>query len=237
MYFLPICLICSRIAAPFAGAAFVLQSRYMNDFLAGLVGSAARAKILRLFVFNRGEEFTVDDVAKRTQVTKPNVRKELRTLEKTGLLKKKVCFVAVEKKQGQKTVVTKKRTPGWVVNEQFEFLPPLLIFLRDISPAQYDDISKKLRGVGKIKLIIASGSFMDDSASKVDILVVGDRLDERKLQASLRGIEAELGRELAYAGFTTDEFRYRLNVYDKLIRDVLDYPHQVLVDRLGVTHS
>jgi hypothetical protein len=48
------------------------------------------------------------------------------------------------------------------------------------------------------------------------------------------GMEAEIGKELRYAYFSTDEFRYRLSMYDKLIRDILDYPHRVLLDKLGI---
>jgi hypothetical protein len=42
-------------------------------------------------------------------------------------------------------------------------------------------------------------------------------------------MEAEIGGELSYAVFETKEFLYRLNMYDKLVRDILDYPHEVVV--------
>jgi len=37
-----------------------------------------------------------------------------------------------------------------------------------------------------------------------------------------------------YAAFPSDEFQYRLDVYDKLIRDVFDYPHRIIVDRIDI---
>jgi hypothetical protein len=45
----------------------------------------------------------------------------------------------------------------------------------------------------------------------------------------MRRLEAEIGAELVYAVFDTKEFIYRLNMYDKLVRDILDYPHEVLL--------
>ena len=29
--------------------------------------------------------------------------------------------------------------------------------------------------------------------------------------------------------FETKEFIYRLNMYDKLVRDIIDYPHEVIL--------
>ena len=50
----------------------------------------------------------------------------------------------------------------------------------------------------------------------------------------IEGLEAEIGKELRYAAFETGEFNYRLGMYDKLVRDILDYPHTVVLDRLGL---
>ncbi len=83
--------------------------------------------------------------------------------------------------------------------------------------------------------MILSGLFTGAIESKVDIMVVGDKLDEKKLAAAVHHLEAELGRELRYASFSTEEFKYRRGVYDRLIRDVFDYPNRMVLDRLGVT--
>jgi hypothetical protein len=51
-----------------------------------------------------------------------------------------------------------------------------------------------------------------------------------KVYANRMGNEDEAsGAELTYAVFDTKEFLYRLNMYDKLIRDILDYPHEVVL--------
>jgi hypothetical protein len=62
----------------------------------------------------------------------------------------------------------------------------------------------------------------------VDLLIVGDRMKRGKIEKGIRRLEAEIGAELVYAIFETKEFNYRLNMYDKLVRDILDYPHEVL---------
>src|SRR3989338_2689319 len=86
-----------------------------------------------------------------------------------------------------------------------------------------------LNNAGRVKLIILSGIFIKNKDSRVDFLVVGDKLKRGKIEEGIRKLEAEIGSELVYAIFDTKEFIYRLNMYDKLIRDILDYPHEIVL--------
>ena len=58
-----------------------------------------------------------------------------------------------------------------------------------------------------------------------------------KIEEGIRKLEAEIGAELVYAIFDTKEFIYRLNMYDKLVRDILDYPHEVLLQAKELSHT
>jgi len=66
---------------------------------------------------------------------------------------------------------------------------------------------------------------------------VGDNLKRGAIDSVVRGIEAELGKEIIYSVFETDDFKYRLSMFDKLIRDILDFPHQKIVDRLNIDYQ
>ena len=79
-----------------------------------------------------------------------------------------------------------------------------------------------------------SGVFLHDRDSRVDILVVGDHLKAAKLSSIISSIEAKLGKELRYAAFETTDFQYRLSIYDKLIKDILDYQHKKILNKLGL---
>jgi hypothetical protein len=63
---------------------------------------------------------------------------------------------------------------------------------------------------------------------------VGDDLKKRSIENVLRTIESEIGHELSYGALETSEFLYRMSVYDKFVRDVLDFRHDTIVDRIGV---
>ena len=193
----------------------------MTDFLSTFVGSPARAKVLRLFLFNEGVSFTVADVAKRAQISKESAQKEVNFLKRLGV-------ITGERAKG-------KRTLHYALDSSSKHLRMLQMFVRDTSATDHDAITTRLRPAGRLKLVVASGMFVDDSSSRVDLLIVADSLNERKLASALRSIEADLGRELRYASFVTDEFQYRLTIYDKLIRDIFDYPHLIFLDKIGAT--
>ena len=76
--------------------------------------------------------------------------------------------------------------------------------------------------------------FIQDADSRIDLLIVGDNLKERALAGAVKDVEAELGKEIRLAVFSRKDFEYRHSMYDKLVRDILDYPHRTLLDRIGV---
>jgi predicted nucleotidyltransferase len=191
---------------------------YMDDALAKLFGSAARLKLLRLFLFNPEESITVVDAAFRAKVSKEAARKEVRILADARILKKR----------------NGKGPAQFSANVRFPHYEPLRTFLRTSTGVNDESINSLLKKSGTIRLVTLSGLFTGVPEPGIDILVVGDRLDDKALNSAVHSLEAELGRELRYAAFSTEDFRYRIGVYDRLLRDIFDYPHRVILDKIGV---
>src|SRR3989344_847814 len=116
-----------------------------DDFLGKLTGSQERAQLMRVFLFNQSEAFTLAALTKRAGVSLQAVRREVKKLEALG--------------------IARKGKPG--------------------------------------------GRLMKLAVVKV----AGKKKPQRE------------------AAFSTPEFRCRLTIQDKLIRDTLDFPHLVLWDR------
>ncbi|MCH7530049.1 hypothetical protein IIB50_02955 [Patescibacteria group bacterium] len=203
------------------------------EILSKLFGSSARVKILRLFLFNKNKIFDINKIAYRTKVSVFVARKELVMMENIEFVKRKIFYKTVERISGSKTIKSKRKVAGWIVNEKFLYLKPLYQFLINATPLKSKEIEKRINRIGAVKLIIVSGVFIQDWDSRVDMLIVGDKLKKSNLESTIKSIEAEVGKELRYATFSTEDFKYRLNIYDKLVRDILDYPHEVVMDRIG----
>ena len=190
------------------------------ETLSKLFGNETKVKIMRLFLFNPEKVFDVKEIIERTQADSSKVRKEMSNIEKMGLIKRR----ATKKGNGN----------GFTMNTQFSYLSPLQNFLVNLEPLQPKEIIKKITKLGNIKLIIVSGVFIQEHESRLDILVVGDAVKKGALENVIRVLESEIGKELRYAHFTTEDFKYRISMYDKLTRDILDYPHKKILNKLGV---
>jgi len=207
----------------------------MNDVLSALFGSTARVKILRLFLSNIDSCYTQDEIAKLAKVHIQTVRKEINLLTKIGFIKKQSDTRMVMAGRGKNKKETPKKVSGFTVDRSFTDLIALRNFMLNIQPTDDKGILKKVTAAGKMKLVIIAGVFIRDTDSRIDILVVGDAIKDSKLKAAIRDLESHMGHELRYAAFSTNDFTYRLSVYDRLVRDVLDYPHQIIVDHLAPT--
>jgi hypothetical protein len=205
------------------------------DTLVKLFGNAAKVKVVKLFVFNPEVAYDARQIAERTKESLSKVRKEILLLEKMDLIKRKVFYKNIVRNKGNKKVHVKVKTNGWTLNTQFESLAPLQQFLVNLNHLSPKDIARKLQKAGLMRLVIVSGVFIQQPESRVDLLVVGDHLKKGVLDTAIKTIEAEIGKEIRFAVFETPDFQYRLGLYDKLIRDILDFPHEKIVNRLGVS--
>jgi hypothetical protein len=206
----------------------------MIEVLEKIFGSAAKVKIMRLFVFNPTDIFDIDEVIERSQVTPAEARHEVAMMQKIGLLKRRSFFKDFSFGKGKKKHVERRRVSGFMVDDTFDYLQTLQELLIHISPLRNDELLKRLGRVGKLKLVIISGLFINNYDSRIDLLVVGDFLKKGTMENIIKAIEAEIGREIRYAYFETPDFQYRLGIYDKLIRDILDFQHEKILDKLNI---
>ena len=191
----------------------------MND-IAKLMGGPSQLKLLRLFYFNPDMAFTNPECATRTRITNAQARSEINNLLQSRAIKKRSAGAG-------KFVYS--------ANQKFKHYEALAQFLRDTTDIKDSAIADSLKSTGVVKIVALSGLFTGAQEPQIDILIAGDNLSERKIARVIHTLEAELGRELRYACFTTEDFRYRMGVYDRLIRDMFDYNHRLIVDKIGLS--
>jgi len=179
------------------------------EILGKILGNPARVKIMRLFLMNKEKNFKNKDIAKRSKISPDAVRRELKLLSSIGFIK--------------------KRAKNYFFNPSFKYAPEFEALLVDSDTLNRKSIIDNFKKVGQIKLLIVSGRFIKEKDSRVDLLIVGDKIKKDKIEKEIRKLEAEIGSELLYAVFNTKDFLYRLDMYDKLVRDVLDFPHEVIL--------
>jgi predicted protein tyrosine phosphatase len=202
--------------------------------LSKIFSGEERVKVMRLFLFNPAEFFSLEQIMDKARISMKAVRFEIDVLQKAHMIKSRKSVHLVKTKKRGKTVEVKKKVVCWHLDPNFEYLSAMQNLLINTRPLRKEEILKRLSRVGKLKMVIVAGVFIQNPESRVDILIVGDNLKRGAIDRIVKNMEAEIGKELAFASFETADFNYRLGMYDKLIRDIIDYPHQKLLDKLNI---
>ena len=157
-----------------------------------LFGSKTRVKLLHLFLNNPGKAFYVREITRLIDEQINSVRRELSNMLEVG-------------------IITSKNTDNklyYEINQRYEFYTPFrAIFANQKiaaassdtkATAEWQKVAQKLAGA---RVVIAAGALVSGSASKVDLLIVGD-VASKKVAALISAAEAAEARELTYATLT-----------------------------------
>jgi len=193
-----------------------------NDFLTSLI-DPVRTKILRLFIINDTEQFTVGEMARRAIVSERVAANEIKLLQGLNIVR--------EFRGEGKNAKERKNTTRYVFNSASKYANALSTFVHEVTPEQFNHVERALKGTGRLRAIVLSGIFTGDVNRPADLIVVGDFVNEKRLEKAVRSFEPKYGREIRYAIFSTPEFRYRLTIHDKLLRATFDYPHRILLNK------
>src|SRR3989338_4312663 len=187
------------------------------EILGKILGNDARVKVMRLFLLNRSKSFKTKDIVKRSRVSQESLRRELRLLLSVGFIRKRGVEYCYES--------------SFKYGTEFDGL----LVGSDILDRQ--EVMDNFKKAGRGKFMAVSGIFIKNKDSRVDLILVGDKMKKAKIEEGIRRLEAEIGVELSYAVFETKEFLYRISMYDKLVRDILDFPHEVLLQAKELSTS
>lgn len=183
-----------------------------------LFDSPIRVRLLKLFLFSSNKNFENKTIAKILGVAPDKVRKHLNKLLE-------IRFI-ISKKVNNKQI--------FKANSGFIFYSELKELITKANPAVKEKMLRRLKSLGSVKLVILSGIFLNLDNSHCDLLVVGDKIKSSKFNIFLKELEAEVGKEIEYALMTVKEFYYRYNMYDRFVRDILDFKHEKLINKLRV---
>jgi hypothetical protein len=204
------------------------KSKKTKDPLSVLLGGEMMVRLLRFVLSNPDHVLALPTLATRLKCKIPELRKLVKTLISIECVRERQTYITTESARGR---ISKKRVPGIVYNQSFSYGQSLGQLLQDSITLRSSEIPGRLAPAGRPDAIIATGFFTNTSTA-VDLLIVGNKVDPKKFAQLLAGIESDLGREIRYALMSTDDFLYRLNMYDQFLRSILDFPHEKLLIRI-----
>ena len=201
-----------------------------------LFGGDTQVKIMRLFLLNQGRPFGLAEIIQRTDAKKREIEALIGVYLQVGLIQKKDFFpVVTEGKVGKAKKA--QRVKGWMLNEFFPLRTSLQELVVGKTIVNEKELVARLSKAGKLKLVVVAGVFIQNWDSRADILIVGEKLNDSRLRKVIAKLESEVGRDIRYAALSSQDFHYRVNICDRLVRDMFDYPHKVILDKLGIRLS
>lgn len=205
-----------------------------------LFGSKTRVKLLQLFYSNPNRAFYVREITRKIDEQINSVRRELSNLLNIGII----------------TSDPTQNRLYYEVNQKFEHYQPLaMIFgglkLTEAAPkaakketAKKEDkvpaapvadvaaehpMAKGFRGLGKVDLALLTGQFTRDESAGIDVLIVGT-VSEAKADKFMAELEEAEKKELRYTVLPTDNYKYRVEINDRFISNVLGAKKQVIIN-------
>lgn len=186
--------------------------------LDNLVNTKLKRKLLNIFFRFPKRSFYPVELKAMTLAGSGGIAAALRELAREGVIH----------------VAAKRKKRYFSINSYFPFYDELRDAVAPEFKTQADDeVTKKLKRLQDLKLIVLTGIFTMQPHLPVDLLLVGSSsLDRGRLLKVLDGVGDLAGQEINYAVMDVDEFDYRRYLNDRLIRDVLDNPHLVIYNNL-----
>ncbi len=196
-----------------------------------LFGSKTRVKLLYLFLNNPGRSFYVREITRRVDEQINSVRRELANMLNVGVIKSDGAI----KSDGVDNKLY------YEVDQTYIHYKPLQqIFSDDSSKSvtsteksSVTEWSKRLKQLGGVKVVVLSGSFVNNARSKVDVLIVGNP-QKAKVKKFIKDLEEDEHRTLSYTTLKYDDFYYRLGVKDRFVSEIVNGKHIVVLDTNGI---
>lgn len=190
-----------------------------EQILEKLFESPAKIKILKLFFRNPDLSFTMSEIMERLDLDYATCKRQINNFLSIKFLS---CKLKSKKKR-------------FFIDTKFEFLEELRSLVLKSSPASKNKMLRSVKRLGKIYLLLLAGVFIDKvNRSRCDVFIVGDNIDQKKLAKIVKNIEAEAGTQIRFSLMNLEEFKYRRDMFDKFVREVLDLPYEKLIDKIGL---
>ncbi len=200
--------------------------------LNAIFGSISRVKILNLLLLSPEKKYQVQNLLLDLNLSSSMVRKELKNLVSFGILKEEK--VKVEQEDALITKKTKsvlKEEKFYSANTKFLLYSEIKALFTKAQILFSQKFIDNLQRICQVKFLALTGVFTNYPESPTDILLVASvrRPAFLKLLAEL---EKELGREINFTILSLKEFKYREDIMDIFLYNILEGKSLILIDNI-----
>lgn len=192
-----------------------------------LFGSKTRVKLLHLFLSSPDRSFFVREITRKIDEQINSVRRELANLLNIGIITSEGSNNKLYYKVNQDS-------------PHFEALR--LMFLNSeatdsvVASNSSQQLEKSFGSIGSVTLVILTGHFVQKPELSLDVLIVGN-IQRRKLLELIKDLEQEERKTIRYAVLSDSDFKYRHDINDRFVVNILKHHHVVIIDKNNILGS
>ena len=211
-----------------------------------LFGSKTRINLLRLFLNNPSQPYYLRELARKLKTQLNSVRREVNNLEKIGIVKSVQLVNSAKSGTGEKLRKKKRerktrrhavslRTGSkkyFLADADFILYPELKGLLLKAQLLLERNFVGKIEKMSKVKIFILTGIFVGMEGFVTDMLLVGT-VNRKRLAKIVKEFEKELGRNINYTVMSQQEYKYRQDITDRFLYDILENRKILIVDKVS----
>lgn len=194
-----------------------------------LFGSRTRVKLLRMFLNNPQQPYYLRQLAREVGAQLNSVRREVANLLDLGIINQH--FTADPKAAPKGGEAVKKY---YAANTTYLLYGELRSLLMKAQLLVEKSFVGKLKSIAKVHYLALMGTFVGIDGGSTDLLLVGT-VNRSKLASVVRELERELNRTINYTVMSLAEYRYRHDITDRFLYEILEGKKIVVIDRLKHT--
>jgi hypothetical protein len=209
-----------------------------------LFGSKTRVKLLQLFYSNPNRAFYVREITRKIDEQINSVRRELSNLLSIGIItsdatQNRLYYEVNQDYEHYKPLAAifgglrveeaEADAPKTAKKESKKAAEPTTPAAHKADVSAEHPMAKGFRAIGKVDLALLTGQFTRDDMAGIDVLIVGD-INQAKADKFLSDLEKAENKELRYTILPLENYRYRLQINDRFISNVIGAKKQVIIN-------
>lgn len=196
-----------------------------------LFGSKTRTNLLRLFFNNPKQPYYLRELSRKLKVQLNSIRREMENLEQIGIIKS--VNLADEKEIKD---LDKSKNKGikkyFLVDTDFILYPELKALLLKAQLLLERKFVDQIEKILQVKFFVLTGIFVGTENFVTDMLLVG-KINRKKIEKLIKTFEKDLGKNINYTVMTEQEFKYRKDITDKFLYDILEGRKIIIIDKIN----
>ena len=186
----------------------------MFQELAKLFANPLRIKLIKFFALPTETHFSAVKIASALGISRASIQSELRALAKLDIL----------------TTHRERTGVSYAWNSEYEGALRIQNFIIDATTPSDPLVFKVFKPLAPY-LLVAAGALADETRGTIDLLVVTKRTHDPRIAKAVKKLETITAVPIRYAVLEVGEYLTRREGFDRMLRDIFDFRHRVIIGR------